>query len=441
MSELSQDARLIFDAGLKAADPCEAVRKAVRSGPGDGFSIGEDWLGWDDFQRVIVVGAGKAACPMARAVEEIFGDRIAESVVVTKYGHTLDLARTEVLEAGHPVPDENGVDGARRLVEVLERAGEGDLVLCLISGGGSALLPMPAEGVSLEEKQRTTRELLACGADIHEINTIRKHVSRTKGGRLAKLAHPARLAALILSDVIGDDLDTIASGPTVPDPTTFSQCLEILRRYGIGDRVPETVLRHLRAGRDGDVPETPKPGDPVFDTTSSTVVGSGRQSLEAARNAARQLGYNTMILSAVVEGETREVARVHAAVAREIADTGNPLQRPACVLSGGETTVTLNGDGKGGRNTEFALAAALAIEGMDDTLILSAGTDGTDGPTDAAGAWAEGHTAARAREQGLSPREYLDNNDSYTFFDKAGGLLKTGPTMTNVMDLRIVLVI
>jgi hydroxypyruvate reductase len=306
----------------------------------------------------------------------------------------------------------------------------------LISGGASALLPLPAAGITLQEKQATTRLLLASGATIHEINAVRKHISRIKGGQLARLAAPARVESLLLSDVIGDDLDVIGSGPTAPDASTFAAAGAVLDRYQIRHCVPASVRHRIEQGERGEIPETPKPADPLFSRVRNTVVGGNRLALDAAARAARQLGYHTLILSSTIQGETREIARMHAAIAREIADAGRPIRPPACIVTGGETTVTIRGDGLGGRNQEFALAAALEIAGLDRVVVFSAGTDGTDGPTDAAGAIADGGTLARNPDARL----YLDRNDSYRYFQPLGDLVITGPTNTNVMDVRLILV-
>ena len=417
----------------------EAVRRALRL-EGERLIVGDRQFDLGAFDRIMIVGAGKAAASMASALEDVLGLYLTEGVITTKYGHGCPLKTVSVTEAGHPIPDEAGVCGSRRILDLLEAASDRDLILCVISGGGSALLPLPAPGITLPEKQATTRELLASGATIHEINAIRKHLSAIKGGGLAKAVWPGTLVSLILSDVIGDDLDTIASGPTVPDRSTFRECLEILDKYGLKEQVPESVLARFRRGARGDEAETPKAGDPFFEKTQAVIVGSAGLSVAAAREEARRRGYNTLVLSSMIEGETRDVARVHAAVGKEILKTGQPVSRPGCVISGGETTVTLRGKGLGGRNTEFVLAAAMEISGLPQIVVFSAGTDGTDGPTDAAGAVADGKTLARAEEQGLSAARYLADNDSYHFFEALGDLVKTGPTMTNVMDLRIVIV-
>lgn len=436
---LRNDARCIFDAALHAADPAAAIRRHVVR-EGNRLNIGGRVCDLDRFENVCVVGAGKAGSAMAGAMESLLGDRLTGGLVNVKYGHSIPLQRVKVVEAGHPIPDAAGVDGTEKIVELLAPLGEGDLVFCLLSGGGSALLPLPAEGVTLEEKQAVTELLLQCGATINETNTVRKHISRVKGGQLARLASPARLVSLVLSDVIGDPLDIIASGPTVPDESTFADCRSVLDKYGLRDKLPGAVIRHLDAGSKGTVPETPDPDDPVFCRTQTVMVANNRQALDAARIEAIKRGYNPLVLSSSIDGETREVARVYAAMAREIEGYGDPVRRPACVISGGETTVTLKGGGKGGRNQEFVLATVSGIEGLERTVVFSAGTDGTDGPTDAAGAVADGNTLARAAEMGLDADASMDRNDAYHFFEPLGDLVMTGPTHTNVMDLRLLLV-
>jgi hydroxypyruvate reductase len=310
-----------------------------------------------------------------------------------------------------------------------------------MSGGGSALLPLPAQGLTLKDKQETIKVLLACGATIHEINAIRKHTSAVKGGQIARAVHPATLISLILSDVVGDNLDVIASGPTVPDSSSFSDCMEIFRRYSIIKKLPTSVVRHIKAGISGKVSETSKKGDPAFLRTRNQIIGSNFEAIIAAKQKAEGLGYTTLALSSMIEGETKDVAHVHGAIAREILKTGNPIPPPACILSGGETTVTITGKGLGGRSQEFSLAMAIDIAGNESIVALSAGTDGTDGPTEAAGAVADTDTFKRAVSMGLDPRQFLVNNDSYHFFDQLGDLFITGPTNTNVMDMRIILVI
>ncbi len=439
LDKMRRDAHDIFQAALSAVDPEEAILRHVRVRD-DMLWIGERKLVLRDYDSILVVGAGKAGAPMARALESLLEERIRDGVIVVKEGHGLPLEHVQVREASHPVPDMHGVHGTEELLAMVEQAGENDLVICLMSGGGSALLVAPAKGITLEDKQAVTRLLLACGATIHEINAVRKHLSRVKGGGLARLAYPATVVSLILSDVVGDDLDVIASGPTVPDSSTFGDVEEVLKRYELWGRVPVSVRDRVEKGKAGAIDETPKPEDPSFKRSSWQLVGTNLQALLAASSEAERLGYRPLVLSSRIEGETREVAKVHAAIVKEICHSGNPIAPPACILSGGETTVTIQGQGRGGRNQEFVLAAAIAMAGAGDVVVLSGGTDGTDGPTDAAGAIADGHTMDRARDKGLDPYDHLRRNDAYPFFERLGDLLMTGPTRTNVMDVRIFIV-
>ncbi|NPU83931.1 MAG: glycerate kinase [Syntrophaceae bacterium] len=431
---MKNDSRDIFQAALRAVDPFECVRRHA--------GRVEARLRADRCERLAVLAFGKAACAMTRGLLESLPACDAPGIVVTKYGHVSGTAlpeRIAVFEAGHPVPDENGVSATVRAVDLVRSAGADALVVCLISGGGSALLAAPREGITLGEKQEMTRLLLEAGADIVELNTVRKHVSRVKGGRLAEDAAPAGVISLILSDVIGDRLDSIASGPTAPDETTYGDALQVLERYRLTGRVPGSVLRTLARGARGDILETPKPGSPLFGRVENVIVGSNRLALEAVQEKAREMGYEAVVLTSELRGEARDAARWLAGKAREARSGRTGDGRPLCLISGGETTVTVTGSGIGGRNTELALAFALEIEGLDGITLLSAGTDGTDGPTDAAGAFADGNTAIEAGRAGLDPGAFLTNNDSYTFFKKAGGLLVTGPTGTNVMDIQILL--
>ncbi|RMD94735.1 MAG: glycerate kinase [Calditrichaeota bacterium] len=439
MDKLRKHAREIFFAGLKAVDPKAAVHKFVRR-EDNKLLVDEKIYPLDEFRNIYVVGGGKAGASMALAIEEILADRITNGLINVKYGHLEKLRFVKINEANHPVPDEAGFQGAQRIMNLVKKAGEKDLVICLISGGGSALLPLPVEGITLQEKQELTGKLLACGASINEINAVRKHISKIKGGQLAREVYPATLITLILSDVIGDPLDVIASGPTFPDSSTFEDAQEILRRYHLWDTIPESIRNHIEKGLRGEIPETPKEGEPIFEKTQNVIVANNIQAVEAAAVKAKILGYCTLILSTFIEGETKDVARVHAAIAKEIIHHGNPIRSPACIISGGETTVTLNDHGKGGRNQEFVLAAALDIVDLPSVVILSAGTDGTDGPTDAAGAICDGKTVNRALSLKMDPRVYLQHHNAYPFFEKLGDLLITGPTNTNVMDIRIVLV-
>jgi hydroxypyruvate reductase len=439
VDKMRQHAMEIFQAGLKAVDPGEAILRYVKQAD-DGLQIGDHRFKFEDYDRILVVGAGKAGAPMAKALEDLLGDRVADGVIVVKEGHGLPLNHVRIHEASHPVPDERGIRGAEDIIELVDKAGERDLVLVVISGGGSALLVAPVEGVTLADKQEVTRLLLACGADIHEINTVRKHLSRAKGGGLARCAYPATVVSLILSDVVGDDLNVIASGPAVPDTSTFTNAREVFDKYDIWQKLPESVQSRIQQGLNGEIEDTPKAGDKAFLKCYSELVGTNIHALIAASEEARKKGYQPLILSSTVEGEAKEVVKMFTAFAREVRNSANPIPAPACILCGGETTVTLQGEGKGGRNQEFALASALIIEGMENVVVLSGGTDGTDGPTNAAGAIADGRTMARAREMNLDPPDHLKRNDAYPFFQTLDDLIITGPTRTNVSDIYMLLV-
>ncbi len=439
LEKLRSDARAIFEAGLKAVDPISAVKNHIKR-DGNKLRLQDMEYELGDYENIYVVGMGKAAASMAKAIEEILGDKLTQGIVNVKYGHTVPLRKIKINEAAHPVPDEAGIAGSKEIIELLKKTDDKDLVICLISGGGSALLPSPAGNLTLEDKQAVTKALLECGANIHEINSIRKQISAVKGGRLAALVYPSRLISLILSDVIGDDLDVIASGPTVPDTHTFHDCRNIIQKYKLDERVPKRVIEYIEKGCNGEIEDTPKADSPVFERTQNTIVGSNIIAVNAAKEKAEKLGYNSIILSTFIHGETEEVAKVHTAIGKEIISSGNPINKPACIISGGETTVTIEGKGLGGRNQEFVLAAAIDIEGLDNTIVLSGGTDGNDGPTDAAGAIADGTTINRAEELGLNAYQHLCENNSHNFFKPLGDLLITGPTNTNVMDLRVLLV-
>jgi hydroxypyruvate reductase len=439
LQELRRDAREIFAAALKAADPIDATKRHLRT-ERSLLWIGERFYDLSQHERVFIVGAGKASGRMALALQGLLRERLSGGIVIVKRGYAVSAEKIDIVEAGHPIPDQAGVDATEKIIALLRQTGERDLVLCPISGGGSALLTAPVPGLSLEAKQRTTEALLQCGAAIQEINAVRKHISKVKGGRLAKLACPSALASLILSDVVGDPIAAIASGPTAPDPSTFGDCLELIKRYALGAKIPPFVRDFLAAGARGEVEETPKPGANVFDRIYNFVVGNNQLALSAARQKAEALGYHVLALSSSLEGEARGVAAEHAAIAKQIRSNGKPVGPPACVISGGETTVKVLGDGLGGRNQEFALSAAIEIEGLEGVVALSGGTDGTDGPTDAAGGVVDGTTLQRAKAKGLEARDFLDRNDSYHFLQATGDLLVTGPTFTNVMDIRLVLV-
>jgi glycerate 2-kinase len=437
--EQREKALPILSAALEAADPAAAVKRHMVL-EGSELLFGERTYNLDKYRRIYVIGGGKAGGSMAQAAEQVLGDRLTAGTINTKYGYLADTRIVRVCEAGHPIPDAAGMAGARQMVELASAASEGDLVICLISGGGSALMTLPVEGVGLKDMEALTSSLLRCGATINEINTIRKHLSQIKGGNLSRVAYPADVVSLILSDVVGSPLDVIASGPTVPDPTSFADAYEIVQRYDLEQDLPAPIIEHLRHGRDGAVPETPKEGDPLFSKTYNLIIASNEIAAQAAIEQARDAGFHTMLLSTFVEGEAREVAHVFCGIAKEIIHSGRPLPRPACIVAGGETTVTIRGQGKGGRNQELALSAAIQLDGLEKTMIVALATDGTDGPTDAAGAIADGSTLRRARAKKLLARDYLANNDSYHFFEQLDDLLITGPTNTNVNDLTFVFV-
>ena len=436
---LRETAHSIFQAALHAADPTSAILNSLHR-QGDLLLVQDCSYDLSAVKRLLVVGFGKAGAAMAKGVELILGERIFAGRINVKYGHTLPLEKIVLQEAGHPLPDENSLLGTQKILELLETAQEDDLVLCLISGGGSALLELPASGITAVDLRTATDVMLRAGADIYELNTLRKHLSQVKGGQLARCASKARMISLILSDVIGSPLDGIASGPTVADPSTFAQALQVVELRGVRTLMPPAVLARLEAGKVGDLPDTPKADDPIFRRVQNVIIADNTLSCEAALRKAQTLGYQPLLLSSYLEGEASEVAKVFAAIAKEIRLSGRPIPAPAFVLAGGETTVTVRGRGKGGRNQELALAASIEIAGMEGVLVLSGGTDGTDGPTDAAGAVADGKTLRRAEGMGLSARSFLAENDSYSFFQKLGDLLITGPTHTNVNDIILMLV-
>lgn len=430
----------LIHAALEAVEPAAAVRRHVRR-EGQILFAGEKTFDLAEVEDIYVVGAGKATAPMAVAIEEILGDRITDGVVNVRYGHTAPTKKIRINQAGHPIPDDKSVQGAREILELCRRAGPRDLIVCLISGGGSALMVLPVDGVSLADKRRLTNALLRSGATINEMNAVRKHLSLIKGGNLARAAQPAEVVTLVMSDVVGSPLDTIASGPTVPDTTTYADALAAFETHALTDQVPPAIRNVLARGAAGELPETPKPGDPVFARTHNLVVGSNEIAARALMRRAVARGLNAMVLSTFIEGEAREVGIILAAIAREIATTGQPLARPACLVTSGETTVTVRGRGRGGRTQELALAAVPRIAGLKDTLVVAFATDGVDGPTDAAGAIAHSGTAQRARQLGLDPTHYLADNDSFHFFEQLGDLIVTGPTNTNVADMMFVLVL
>jgi len=435
-----RDARVIFDAGLVASDPELLIGRRLQI-DGQILHAGERLYNLANHGDLYVVGAGKATARMALAVEALLGERIAGGIIIVKPGHRVPLKKLAVVEADHPIPDQAGINATEAIIELLRRAQKTDLILCLVSGGASALLSCPVVGLSLQDKQQTTQALLNCGARIQEVNAIRKHISRVKGGRLAELAYPSTVLSLILSDVIDDSMDNIGSGPTVPDSITFADCLSIIDRYGVGTMIPVAVTSFLKKGAAGEIVDTPKAGDPIFHKVQNLLIGNNQLALVAAKEKAETLGYNTLVLSRSIEGEARKVAIDHVVIARDVLSSSRPIRPPACIISGGETTVAIRGNGLGGRNQEFALAAAIEIDGLEGVVVLSGGTDGTDGPTDAAGGIVDWTTVQRAGDQGLDARSYLERNDSYPFLKTVGDLLITGPTLTNVMDLRLVLIV
>lgn len=443
MTSLEQQrrhARAIFEAGLAAADPAPLVERCLQLN-GQILRAGEGLYDLTKHSRLYVVGAGKATGRMALAVEALLGEWVGGGIIIVKRGERISLDKIEVVEAGHPIPDQAGVNATESIIGLLKQAQKTDLILCLVSGGASALLSSPIAGLSLQDKQQTTQTLLNCGARIQEVNAIRKHISKVKGGRLAERAYPATVLSLVLSDVIDDSMDNIGSGPTAPDSSTFADCLSILDRYHIGALIPVAVRSFLKKGAAGEIVDTPKPGDPIFQKVQNLIIGNNRLALVAAKQKAEALGYHTRILSTSLEGETRKVAIDQVALAREVLSGSSPIRLPACIISGGETTVAIRGDGLGGRNQEFALAAAIEIDGLERVVVFSGGTDGSDGPTDAAGGIVDGTTVQRGRDNGLDARSYLERNDSYPFLKTVGDLLITGPTLTNVMDLRLILIV
>ncbi|MFC1541149.1 glycerate kinase [Candidatus Latescibacterota bacterium] len=441
--DLKKAALEIFSNAVKAADPYFCIKKSVilRDGENGGQSviIGSKEYPTSTFKNIYVVGGGKASARMGQALEEILGDRITGGWINTKDEHAVPLKHITVHECSHPVPDSRGVEGTEKIIDILSKADESTLVICLLSGGGSALMPAPAEGITIEEKQEVTKLLLSAGADIGELNAIRKHLSSLKGGGMARFAAPAALHVLILSDVIGDRLDTIASGPAVSDSSTFSDCFDICTKYGVTDLLPPGVLERFKRGVNGEIPETAKPGDEFLTLTENTLIGNNVMSVNAARTTAESMGFNTIVLSTFFRGEASELGTFFASIASEILMTGNPVKTPVCIIGGGETTVTVRGKGMGGRNQEMALSAAFGISGLRDVVFLSGGTDGTDGPTDAAGGIVDGNTINIGKEQELNYNEFMGNNDSYHYLKATGDLLITGPTGTNVMDIQILL--
>jgi glycerate 2-kinase len=425
----------VFQSVLKAVDPYTLVRQELDHV----ISVYRN----GNYQRLLVIGFGKAAFTMVRAVSDFAGDILTSGIIITKYGHLQNetlASSISCFEAAHPVPDENGMAATKKVIDALREADEKTLVVCLISGGGSALLAAPLDRITLQEKQQLTQELLKAGADIQELNTVRKHISRVKGGRLAEMAYPAGVVSLILSDVIGDRLDVIASGPTSPDQTTYRDALDVLHRYNLREKIPASIMEILEQGVHLEIPETPKPGNAIFKKVENIIIGNNIKAIGIAAAEAEGAGYQTTILSTELQGEARELGKWLAGKTLEARRSVSGNQgKKICLVAGGETTVTVRGNGLGGRNMELALFFAIAIKGVQGVTLLSAGTDGTDGPTDAAGAIVDGTTVEKAEKTGIIADDYLNNNDSYTFFKAINELFITGPTGTNVMDIQIIL--
>ncbi|MCX5723317.1 MAG: glycerate kinase [Nitrospirae bacterium] len=425
--------------GLDAVDARAAVDRAM-SRDGAELMIGRRRYDLTRYEHVVVVGAGKAAAPMAGSVERCLGYWLDSGFVVVKRGHGLPTKRIVVAEAGHPVPDRSGQQAAAKLCAMASALGRRDLLIVLLSGGASSLLPAPVAGITLADKQRTTEKLLRCGASIGEINTVRKHLSRIKGGRLAELTK-ATVVTLILSDVLGDDLSAIASGPTVPDPTTYRDAVAMLKRYRIWQAVPQRVRQHLDRGCRGLASDTPKPGSSLFRRVHHHLVGNNAMAVKAVSRAAREAGLRTLVQEPALVGEACDAGKRFGAMAKTILRNGAPLQRPCCIVAGGETTVTVTGKGAGGRAQEFAAAAALEIAGLARVWVVAIGTDGTDGPTDAAGAIVDGETLARAQRLNVDLKGALKRHNIYPALKKLGQLIVTGPTGTNVNDLYLLLIL
>lgn len=440
LNKLREDAVSLFYVGIKAASPYNLIPNNMLleeniltisdiNGTSKLFDL-------NNYNKIKVIGAGKASTSMAYEVEKILDDKIDDGLVVTKHNFRSELKRIQVLEASHPLPDKNGIEASKKIVEICKNAKENDLIINLISGGASSLLPFPADNITLEDKIKTTKILLRAGAAIQELNTVRKHISAIKGGQLAKNVYPATIINLIISDVICDQLDVIGSGLTVPDPTTFEDSWNVVIKYKLENNIPYSVNTYLGDGIEGKAPETPKPGNPIFKYVYNLIIGNNESALSAIKIAAEDKGYNSKIISSKLEGEAIDAGKFIAQVAKEYSFSE---AKPVCLIFGGETTVTVRGNGKGGRNQELCLSTAIEIDGIKNITFLSGGTDGNDGQTDAAGAICSGRTIERAKELGLDAVKFLNNNDSYNFFNELEDLIITGSTNTNVMDIQILL--
>ncbi|HEX2974647.1 MAG TPA: glycerate kinase [Bacteroidales bacterium] len=434
--EFRKAAEQIFLAGVKRVTP-SILMPACMSLEDNILKAGQYSFNTGEFRRIYVIGAGKASAAMAAEVEKILGERISGGHIIVRYGHSCRLKRIQVAEAGHPIPDQNGFRATGAVLEIARKAEENDLVICLISGGGSALLSDFPEGSGADDIMVMNSLLVNCGADISEINAVRKHVSAVKGGQLARAVYPATLLNLMISDVAGDPLDVIASGPTVPDPTTFRHAMQVLEKYDID--IPGSLLRHLREGLEGRIPETPKEGDPVFYRTFNILAGTNSLALEAAAEKARGYNLNAAIVNTRLQGDVKSVSDYLFETAIRIKND-QVDKKPVCLLFGGETTVKMTGKGKGGRNQHLALLMARYLKDHPGVTFLSGGTDGNDGPTDAAGAVVDSETTRHAIEKNIDPEKYLAEFDSYNFFKKSGGHVITGPTLTNVMDIMVMII-
>ena len=428
----------LFTAAVNAVRPAELVRQTVTLERATlSVQPGSQTAAFPIQGQVFLVGAGKGAGPMAEALLPLLGKHLTGGVVIVPTGAELQLDPVTVVGGEHPLPGAGSLQGGELISTVLTDRRPADLICFCLTGGASSLLVQPVPGVSLEDKLAVNRALLACGADIHEINTVRKHLSQLKGGNLARRAAPATVVSFILSDVIGDDLSTIGSGPTVPDPSTFADAWKVLETHNLLQSIPESVKTHLSHGRSGTIPDTPKPHDPAFSHVHNFLIGSNTLALEAAARAAQRLGYISYIVPDPISGDTTHAAR---AFARQIKACLAAEQKPTCLLAGGETTVQVTGKGQGGRNQEFALIVAEELHNQTGWALLSAGTDGIDGPTDAAGAFVDSQSMQKAREKQLDSQKVLNDNDTYPFFTALGDLFQPGPTGTNVMDIKIVLI-
>jgi len=436
---LKDNARQIFSSALEGANPQKAVNSSLHL-EGNSLRLNDKSYNLDDYKEILVSGVGNYSVHMSQAVEKILGERIDRGMVLTRYTLGFTLEKVEAIEAGFPIPDQSGVTGTKKLKAFLEAAGDDTLLILLISKGAPSLATAPVEGVNLAEKLKTTSLLRKSGADIRELYAVQKHLSTSKGGQIAKAGYPATMPTLILSDLLEDDLSLICSGLTVPDETTYEEAREVLQKYELIDRLPKTVLEHIEAGVEGLRDETPKPGDKIFDKVDNVIVASNSISLKSAQETARELGYNSTVFPSFLKGEAKEMGTRFGELVKQVKTAGKPVSPPACLIFGGETTVTKKGRGRGGANQEVALGTAIELAGIENFLLLQSSTSGTDGDSDVSGAIVDGGTTERADKLGLDPKAFLANNDSYSLFRQTEETFVTGPTDTNVMDIGIILV-